>query len=80
MRRATEREAANVAAPAEFSVQAYFQTLGRILPQLPYAEIQQIIAVFLRAFDEGRTIFIFGNGGSARKIVNVLESLWGAAK
>ena len=65
MKRATENEAVKVATPAEFSVQAYFQTIARILPQLPYASIQQIISVILQAFDEGRTIFVFGNGGSA---------------
>ena len=65
MKRGTENEALKVATPAEFSVQAYFQALGRVLPQLPYAAIQQIITVILQAFDEGRTIFVFGNGGSA---------------
>lgn len=65
MKRGTENEALKVATPAEFSVQAYFQTLGRMLPQLPYAAIQQIISVIMQAFEEGRTIFIFGNGGSA---------------
>lgn len=52
-------------APAEFSVQAYFQTLTRVVPQLPYAAIQQMISAIMRAFEEGRTIFVFGNGGSA---------------
>lgn len=65
MKRGTENEALKVATPAEFSVQAYFQTLGRMLPELPYAAIQQIISVIMQAFEEGRTIFIFGNGGSA---------------
>lgn len=49
----------------EVSVQAYFQTLARTIPQLPYAVIQQVISVMLRAFEEDRTIFVFGNGGSA---------------
>jgi D-sedoheptulose 7-phosphate isomerase len=54
-----------VATAEEFSVQAYFETFSRLVPQLPYNEIQQITAVILQAFTEQRTIFIFGNGGSA---------------
>ncbi len=61
----TGNEASNLTTPAGFSVQAYFQSLTRVVPQLPYAAIQQIISVMLRAFEEGRTIFVFGNGGSA---------------
>lgn len=75
MKRATENEAVKVATPAEFSVQAYFQTIARILPQLPYASIQQIISVILQAFDEGRTIFVFGNGGSAATASHIMCDL-----
>ena len=65
MKRGTENEGPKLATPAEFSVQAYFQTLTRIIPQLPYAAIQQIISAIMQAFEESRTIFVFGNGGSA---------------
>lgn len=63
MKRGTD--SSKLAAPAEFSVQAYFQTLTRVVPQLPYAAIQQIIAAMMQAYEAGRTIFVFGNGGSA---------------
>lgn len=65
MKRTTAKDAAKIATPSEFSVQAYFQTLSRIVPQLPYAAIQEIISLLLRAFEGARTVFIFGNGGSA---------------
>lgn len=65
MRAAKENESQRLSAPEEFSVQAYFQALGRVIPQLPYAEIQQIVSVILWAYKERRTIFVFGNGGSA---------------
>lgn len=65
MQRGTENENPRLSTPAEFSVQAYFQTLTRTIPQLPYASIQQIIAAIMQAFEDDRTIFVFGNGGSA---------------
>lgn len=63
MKRGTDSP--KLTAPSEFSVQAYFQAITRVVPQLPYAAIQLIIAAILHAFEEGRTIFVFGNGGSA---------------
>ena len=75
MQRRTENESPKVAAPAEFSVQAYFQTLTRTIPQLPYSSIQQIISTILRAFEEDRTIFVFGNGGSAATASHVMCDL-----
>lgn len=65
MQRGTENESPMLATPEEFSVQAYFQTLTRAIPQLPYSSIQQIISALLQAFEEGRTIYVFGNGGSS---------------
>ncbi len=43
----------------------YFQRLARIMPRLPYESIDAIAGVLIQAFDEGRTTFVFGNGGSA---------------
>jgi len=65
MQRRTENEGVKLAGPVEFSVQAYFQTVARTIQQLPYSSIQHIIAAILRACEEGRTLFVFGNGGSA---------------
>lgn len=75
MKRGSENEVPKLATPAEFSVQAYFQTLTRIVPQLPYAAIQQIISVLLQAFEGGRTIFVFGNGGSAATASHIVCDL-----
>jgi D-sedoheptulose 7-phosphate isomerase len=47
------------------SIAKYFHDLGALIPQLPFSEISQIVSIFLEAVEEQRTIFIFGNGGSA---------------
>jgi D-sedoheptulose 7-phosphate isomerase len=50
---------------AGLSIAKYFHDLGALIPQLPFNAISQIVSVFLEAVEEQRTIFIFGNGGSA---------------
>jgi D-sedoheptulose 7-phosphate isomerase len=50
---------------ADRSVRAYFRDLTGLVSQLPYNSITQIISVFLDAFAEQRTVYVFGNGGSA---------------
>ena len=50
---------------ADLSIAKYFHNLGALIPQLPFNAISQIVSVFLEAVEEQRTIFIFGNGGSA---------------
>ena len=50
---------------AGLSIAKYFQNLGALIPQLPFGAIGQIVSVLLEAVEEQRTIFIFGNGGSA---------------
>jgi D-sedoheptulose 7-phosphate isomerase len=47
------------------SIERYFQTLARLIPQLPYEAIDRVVSTILQAHDEGRTIFVFGNGGGA---------------
>ncbi|MCU1308053.1 MAG: sugar isomerase [Acidobacteriaceae bacterium] len=47
------------------AVEDYFQTLSQVIPRLPYSTINLAAAAILRAFEEGRTVFVFGNGGSA---------------
>ncbi|HYX68628.1 MAG TPA: SIS domain-containing protein [Terriglobales bacterium] len=47
------------------SVEQYFQTLGRLIPRLPYAAIGQIVSILLQVHAEDRTVYLFGNGGSA---------------
>lgn len=45
------------------------------MAQLPYPQIDQIIAVLLRAFEEERTIFVFGNGGSASSASHMVSDM-----
>lgn len=50
---------------AGLSVERYFQELSNLIPRLPYSSIATITEIFLHAFREQRTIYVFGNGGSA---------------
>jgi D-sedoheptulose 7-phosphate isomerase len=59
----------------QVSVEAYFQSLSNIIPQLPYASIEQIATTITQAVGEGRTIFVFGNGGSAATASHVVCDL-----
>jgi D-sedoheptulose 7-phosphate isomerase len=54
-----ERDASGLA------VEDYFQTLLQVIPRLPYPTINRAVAAILQTFEEGRTVFVFGNGGSA---------------
>lgn len=43
----------------------YFGVLAQTANRLPYDSIEEVTAVLLRAYDTGRTVYLFGNGGSA---------------
>ena len=43
----------------------YFAELDRVLQSLPYGIVDQITAILLRTYRENRTVYLFGNGGSA---------------
>lgn len=43
----------------------YFQELAALVPVLPYEAMDQIVELIARACREERTLFVFGNGGSA---------------
>jgi D-sedoheptulose 7-phosphate isomerase len=55
--------------------QAYFARLAKLIPGLPYADIDAIAGVILRAFAEDRTVFVFGNGGSAASASHAMVDL-----
>lgn len=57
------------------TVAQYFQRLERLIAKLPSAEIDQIIEVLLRAFEEERTVFVFGNGGSASSASHMVSDM-----
>jgi D-sedoheptulose 7-phosphate isomerase len=46
-------------------IQRYLDEIGRILQNLPQAEIARTIDILTQARTEGRRIFVMGNGGSA---------------
>jgi D-sedoheptulose 7-phosphate isomerase len=50
---------------ADRSIRTYFRDLTGLVSQLPYNSITQIVAAFLNTFAEQRTVYVFGNGGSA---------------
>jgi D-sedoheptulose 7-phosphate isomerase len=43
----------------------YFQAYQQTVARLPYHAIDQAAMLLVRAYEEGRNIFLFGNGGSA---------------
>jgi D-sedoheptulose 7-phosphate isomerase len=47
------------------SLQQYFHELSALIPRLPFGAIDRIVSVLLQACEEERTVFVFGNGGSA---------------
>ncbi len=57
------------------SVEKYFRGLSTLIPQLPYAGIDGIVSAIVQASDEDRTVFIFGNGGSAATASHVMCDL-----
>jgi D-sedoheptulose 7-phosphate isomerase len=46
-------------------IKKYLDEIGRIVQNLPQAEIARAIGILIQARAEGRRIFVFGNGGSA---------------
>jgi D-sedoheptulose 7-phosphate isomerase len=48
---------------AEF--RSYFSQSEDVLRRLPYAEMEEAADRLYRAYEEGRKVFLFGNGGSA---------------
>jgi len=50
---------------ADRSIRTYFDDLTDLVSQLPYNSITRIVSIFLEAFAEQRTVYVFGNGGSA---------------
>jgi D-sedoheptulose 7-phosphate isomerase len=51
--------------PVIRSCEEYFGMHRQVVANLPYAEIDRVISELLLAYDHGKHIFIFGNGGSA---------------
>jgi len=48
-----------------FDVRSYFDELRRVAENLPHDTINQVADVLLKAYETGRVVYLFGNGGSA---------------
>ena len=46
-------------------IKAYLAELGNTLDKLPLHQIERIKDILLKAYRDGKRIFIMGNGGSA---------------
>jgi D-sedoheptulose 7-phosphate isomerase len=51
--------------PAIRSSREYFGMYEQVVANLPHEEIDQVINELMRAYEHGKNIFMFGNGGSA---------------
>src|SRR5579864_5178475 len=47
------------------SVRQYFQGYQKMVDSLPYVAIEEAMEAVLRGYEQDRSIFLFGNGGSA---------------
>jgi D-sedoheptulose 7-phosphate isomerase len=61
--------------PGAVSPEQYFQRLSRLIPRLPFAAIEEIAYVLLQAYSEDRTVFVFGNGGSAAAASHMMAEM-----
>jgi len=61
--------------PASDFAKDYLSGLKDVLDRLPLKPIDEIIRVIERARDEGRQIFIIGNGGSAATASHMMNDL-----
>src|SRR5215475_11938633 len=57
-------------AQSQFSVcgsefRGYFNQSEEVLRRLPFAEMEEAAARLYRAYEDGRKVLLFGNGGSA---------------
>lgn len=44
---------------------SYFDDVARVISNMPLAVVDEIVGVMMQAYESGRRIYLFGNGGSA---------------
>jgi D-sedoheptulose 7-phosphate isomerase len=44
---------------------SYFELLSKTIQKLPFDQVEQVAEMLVNAYERQRTIFLFGNGGSA---------------
>jgi D-sedoheptulose 7-phosphate isomerase len=49
----------------ESDIPSYFEELSATIEKLPLSGLDRLVRIFVQAYNNGRTIFLFGNGGSA---------------
>lgn len=50
---------------SSLDVNSYFEKVVRAIGNMPVATVNQIVSVLGEAYDSGRMVYLFGNGGSA---------------
>jgi D-sedoheptulose 7-phosphate isomerase len=59
------RHAGNLQSHDQSTTRAYFDLHTRVLGELPYSVMDQVVQVLVQAYDNQKTVYLFGNGGSA---------------
>lgn len=54
-----------IPAVQEFGIESYLQELSSTIEKLPLPGLNRLVRVFMETYERGRTVFLFGNGGSA---------------
>ena len=60
-----EKTKTNSVITATSAAKDYLLAVGKVLDRLDYQVIDRMIDVIWRGYESGRTLFVFGNGGSA---------------
>jgi D-sedoheptulose 7-phosphate isomerase len=55
----------SIAAAPSVSAKDYILALQEVLARLDHAVVDRMVEVIWRGYEDGRTLFLFGNGGSA---------------
>jgi D-sedoheptulose 7-phosphate isomerase len=56
-------------------IEFYLQDVTRLISGLPIAQLKGLAARLLSAYDEGRQVFLLGNGGSAATCSHIVNDL-----
>lgn len=56
-------------------LQFYIGDVGRLLSELPVEQLHGLVNRLLAAYDEGRQVFLLGNGGSASTCSHIVNDL-----
>jgi phosphoheptose isomerase len=57
-------------------IKNYIAVQKETLDQLPRGKVADVVQLFKQALDNGRQIFVFGNGGKRRECVTFCHGSW----